>query len=136
MMNMEDQNSVVSKVAAEHKTYEEAMAGINETLEYSPIAHGEILNQPEIKAMADKYGESGIFPVCGGKMQEVIKMSKILVAYFSASGVTKKVAEKLAVVANADIIEGKILNRASDAQLKDLVASLQRGNMKKKSILI
>ena len=23
---------------------------------YSPIAHGEILNQPEIKAMADKYG--------------------------------------------------------------------------------
>ena len=25
---------------------------------YSPIAHGEILNQPEIKAMADKYGVS------------------------------------------------------------------------------
>lgn len=23
---------------------------------YSPIAHGEILNQPEINAMADKYG--------------------------------------------------------------------------------
>lgn len=23
---------------------------------YSPIAHGEILNQPEIKAIADKYG--------------------------------------------------------------------------------
>ena len=23
---------------------------------YSPIAHGEILNQPEIKAMAEKYG--------------------------------------------------------------------------------
>lgn len=34
-------------------------------------------------------------------------MSKILVAYFSASGVTKKVAEKLAVVANADIHEIK-----------------------------
>ena len=119
---------VVSKVAAEHKTYEAAMTGINETLEkmgldyldmmiihspqpwvevnqsddryvegnreawraledaykagklkaigvsnfkqediesqkngvaveaYSPIAHGEILNQPEIKAIADKYG--------------------------------------------------------------------------------
>ena len=128
---------VVSKVAAEHKTYEEAKAGIDGTLEkmgldyldmmiihspqpwvkvnqsddryvegnraawraleeaykegklkaigisnfqigdieslmetaeikpmvnqilveaYSPIAHGEILNQPEIKAMADKYG--------------------------------------------------------------------------------
>lgn len=25
---------------------------------YSPIAHGEILNQPEIKKMADKYGVS------------------------------------------------------------------------------
>ena len=25
---------------------------------YSPIAHGVILNQPEIKAMADKYGVS------------------------------------------------------------------------------
>lgn len=25
---------------------------------YSPIAHGEILNQPEIKAMADKYSVS------------------------------------------------------------------------------
>ena len=25
---------------------------------YSPIAHGEILNQPEIKAIADKYGVS------------------------------------------------------------------------------
>ena len=23
---------------------------------YSPIAHGEILNQPEVKAIADKYG--------------------------------------------------------------------------------
>ena len=34
-------------------------------------------------------------------------MSKILVAYFSASGVTKKVAEKLAVVANVDIHEIK-----------------------------
>ena len=32
-------------------------------------------------------------------------MSKILVAYFSASGVTKKVAEKLAALVNADIHE-------------------------------
>lgn len=95
---------MVSKVSAEHKTYEEAKAGIDETLEkmgldyldmmiihspqpwlevnqillhisntplelveycqkqgvaveaYSPIAHGEILNQPEIKAIADRYG--------------------------------------------------------------------------------
>lgn len=32
-------------------------------------------------------------------------MSKILVAYFSASGVTKKVAEKLAKVQDADLFE-------------------------------
>lgn len=32
-------------------------------------------------------------------------MSKTLVAYFSASGVTKKLAEKIAQVANADIFE-------------------------------
>ena len=31
-------------------------------------------------------------------------MSKKLVAYFSASGVTKSVAERLANIANADII--------------------------------
>ena len=88
---------VVSKVAAEHKTYEEAKAGIDTTLKtmgldyldmmiihspqpwvgntplelvtycqqhdiaveaYSPIAHGEILSQPEIAAIADKYGVS------------------------------------------------------------------------------
>ena len=34
-------------------------------------------------------------------------MSRILVAYFSASGVTKKVAEKLAALVNADIHEIK-----------------------------
>lgn len=32
-------------------------------------------------------------------------MSKVLVAYFSASGVTKKVAENLAQAANADLFE-------------------------------
>lgn len=32
-------------------------------------------------------------------------MSKILVAYFSASGVTKNAAEKLAQAANADLFE-------------------------------
>ena len=33
---------------------------------YSPIAHGEILNQPEIKAMADKYSVSvpQLCPIC------------------------------------------------------------------------
>ena len=34
-------------------------------------------------------------------------MSKILVAYFSASGVTRKMANKLAVLADADIYEIK-----------------------------
>ena len=34
-------------------------------------------------------------------------MSKILVAYFSASGVTKKMANKLAVLASADLYEIK-----------------------------
>ena len=53
----------------------------------------------QVDEMLDKY----IVLNNGGKMQEVIKMSKILVAYFSASGVTKKVAEKLAALVNADI---------------------------------
>ena len=35
---------------------------------YSPIVHGEIINQPEITTIAKKYGDSGIFPVYGGKM--------------------------------------------------------------------
>lgn len=34
-------------------------------------------------------------------------MSKKLVAYFSASGVTKSVAERIAKVANADLFEIK-----------------------------
>ncbi len=34
-----------------------------------------------------------------------MNMKKILVAYFSASGVTKKVAEKMAKAANADLFE-------------------------------
>ena len=97
---------VVSKVAAEHKAYEDAKASIDKTLSdmgldyldmmiihspqpwvevnqillhisntplelveyfqkkgiaveaYSPIAHGEILHQPEIASMAEKYGVS------------------------------------------------------------------------------
>ena len=38
-------------------------------------------------------------------MKEGKEMAKRLVVYFSASGTTKKVAEKLTVVANADIYE-------------------------------
>ena len=36
-------------------------------------------------------------------------MSKSLVAYFSASGVTKRVAEKLAKETGADVFETRIL---------------------------
>ena len=68
---------VASKVAAEHKTYEDAARSIDETMEkmglplldyctqqdirveaYSPIAHGEALKNPAITAMAEKYGVS------------------------------------------------------------------------------
>lgn len=44
-------------------------------------------------------------------------MSKILVAYFSASGVTKNAAEKLANAANADLFEIKPVRPYTDADL-------------------
>lgn len=44
-------------------------------------------------------------------------MSKILVAYFSASGVTKNAAEKLAKTANADLFEIKPVRPYTDADL-------------------
>lgn len=44
-------------------------------------------------------------------------MSKILVAYFSASGVTKNAAEKLAKAANADLFEIKPVRPYTDADL-------------------
>jgi len=44
-------------------------------------------------------------------------MSKILVAYFSASGVTEKAAKKLAKVANADLFEIKPVRPYTDADL-------------------
>ena len=44
-------------------------------------------------------------------------MSKILVAYFSASGVTEKAAEKLAAVAGADLFEIKPVSLYTDADL-------------------
>lgn len=48
-------------------------------------------------------------------------MSKIIVAYFSASGVTKKVAEKLAALVNADIheIKPKVPYTKADLNWKD-----------------
>lgn len=44
-------------------------------------------------------------------------MSKILVAYFSASGVTKNAAEKLAKAANADLFEIKPVHPYTNADL-------------------
>lgn len=44
-------------------------------------------------------------------------MSKTLVAYFSASGVTKNAAEKLAKAANADLFEIKPVRPYTDADL-------------------
>jgi len=44
-------------------------------------------------------------------------MSKVLVAYFSASGVTKNAAEKLAKAANADLFEIKPIRPYTDADL-------------------
>lgn len=44
-------------------------------------------------------------------------MSKILVSYFSASGVTKNAAEKLAKAANADLFEIKPVRPYTDADL-------------------
>lgn len=44
-------------------------------------------------------------------------MNKILVAYFSASGVTEKAAEKLAAAAKADLFEIKPVHTYTDADL-------------------
>ena len=44
-------------------------------------------------------------------------MNKTLVSYFSASGVTKKLAEKLAAVTNADLFEIKPVRPYTDADL-------------------
>ena len=53
--------------------------------------------------------------------KEVYKMSKILVAYFSASGVTRKMANKLSLLANADLyeIKPKVLYSKADLNWMD-----------------
>lgn len=50
---------------------------------------------------------SGDGDVAGSNMERGMNMGKKLVAYFSASGVTKAAAEKLAKVAGADLYEIK-----------------------------
>ena len=49
--------------------------------------------------------------------QPTVKNQKILVAYFSATGTTKKVAENLATAVNADIYEIKPLTAYTSADL-------------------
>ena len=44
-------------------------------------------------------------------------MSKVLVTYFSASGVTKKVAEKIASIINGDLFEIEPKEKYTDADL-------------------
>ena len=51
------------------------------------------------------------------KKQEKKEMKKVLVAYFSASGVTKGAAEQLAAVAGADLHEIKPAQPYTDADL-------------------
>ena len=51
------------------------------------------------------------------KKQEKKEMKKVLVAYFSASGVTKGAAEQLAAVAGADLHEIKPAQTYTDADL-------------------
>ena len=52
-------------------------------------------------------------------------MSKKLVAYFSASGNTAKLADSLAAAADAKMMSGKRFSaRASENELKDWVAGL------------
>ena len=49
--------------------------------------------------------------------QPLVKNQKVLVAYFSATGTTKRVAEKLAAAVNADIYEIKPLTPYTSADL-------------------
>ena len=53
----------------------------------------------------------------GTKIKESKEMKKVLVAYFSASGVTKGAAEQLAAVAGADLHEIKPAQPYTDADL-------------------
>ena len=44
-------------------------------------------------------------------------MSKVLISYFSASGVTKRVAEKVATIVNADLFEIEPVDKYTDEDL-------------------
>ena len=57
------------------------------------------------------------FSICACAQKQEKKQLKVLVAYFSASGVTKGAAEQLAVVAGADLHEIKPAQPYTDADL-------------------
>ena len=65
--------------------------------------------------------------------QEKKEMEKVLVAYFSASGVTKGAAEQLAAVAGADLHEIKPAQSYTDADL-DWRDKQSRSTMEMKDI--
>lgn len=60
---------------------------------------------------------AAIFLSACAQKQEKKEMKKVLVAYFSASGVTKSAAEQLAAVAGADLHEIKPAQPYTDADL-------------------
>lgn len=47
-------------------------------------------------------------------------MGRILVSYFSATGTTKKVAEKVAAAVNGDLFEIEPVNKYTDEDLKSV----------------
>ena len=57
------------------------------------------------------------FTACAQQTKQEKKPMKVLVAYFSASGVTKGAAEQLAAVAGADLHEIKPAQPYTDADL-------------------
>ena len=57
------------------------------------------------------------FSICACAQKQEKKQMKVLVAYFSVSGVTKGAAEQLAVVAGADLHEIKPAQPYTDADL-------------------
>jgi len=71
------------------------------------ISLGGDVPEEELKWMIGKSYDLGKPKVKGRRIKEDSAMSKKLVVYFSASGVTRKVAEVLAEAANADLHEIK-----------------------------
>ena len=57
-------------------------------------------------------------------------MEKKLVAYFSASGVTKKVAEEIAEIEQADLFEGRSFRDHTGDSLHESGSGLERQKFK------